>query len=294
MTVASQFIASESFRQSFDKQPFLFSHNLSDHELCTFPALHRLARKTADPQSRPARGGFARKPMTPGFLVAKGRGSIAWGSPEFHQVIDQAFENFEESSIRLKISAVHEYDGYRELLEDCTRKLSEVTGVDFARHYGRGIVTFFISSPGETTPYHIDEEDNFLLQIHGLKQVYIFDGNDRKIVSHKDLEEFWFGRCYIDQVPGSSFKTFDIAPQQGVFNPPFFPHIVKTGPSPCISLSLGFPRLRFKEAEVHRMNAYMRKYGWNPSPPGAKPTIDYLKSEAVRRAISLKRMIKPD
>jgi hypothetical protein len=292
MAVASQFIASTDFRHSFDKKPFLFHHNLSEHALLTFPALHALAKKAADPANRPQRKGMLRQSMTPGFLVLKGRGSVRWGGDEFHRVLDEAFENFEQSNIRLKLTAVHEYDGYRELLEECTRQLSEVTGVDFAREYGHGIATFFIASPNETTPYHIDEEVNFLLQIHGPKRVFIFDGNDRKIVSDRDLEQFWFGRIFLDQVPGTSPQLFEIGPGDGIFNPPFFPHYVETVEQPCISLSLGYPRLRFPEAEVHRLNAYMRKYGWNPSPVGSKPGVDQLKSQFVRRALNLKRMVR--
>ncbi|HZC44764.1 MAG TPA: cupin domain-containing protein, partial [Acidobacteriaceae bacterium] len=285
----SRFVPSDEFRRSFDTQPFVFHHNLLQDELLSFPALHRLARKAGNQEGRTSRKTIVRQPTTPGFLIAKGRGSLRWGTAEFHHALDDAFENFEESNIRLKLTAVHEYDGYRELLAESTRNLSEVTGVDFAKDYGPGIATFFIASPGETTPYHIDEEVNFLLQIHGKKHVHIFDGNDPKILSQKHLEQFWFGDCFIEQVPGSSCRTFDIEPGQGVFNPPFFPHIVETGSQACVSLSLGFARLRFFAAEVSRMNAYLRKFGWNPNPPGRRPSVDYMKSQFVRRTLSIKR-----
>ncbi len=284
------FSPSNDFLRSFDTRPFLFRHNLSQNELFTFPALYGLAKKAANSENRRARKVMVRQPTTPGFLIVNGR-SLRWGSPEFHQALGKAFEQFETSNVRLKLTAVHEYDGYRELLAECTRNLSELTGVDFSRHYDRGIATFFISSPHETTPYHIDQEVNFLLQIHGCKQVYLFDGEDRDIVSQKDLEEFWFGRSFIQQIPGSSCQTFDIGPQQGVFNPPFFPHIVKTGPQPSVSLSLGFSRLHFPVAEVHRMNAYMRKLGCEPSSPGRNPGRDHLKSVVIRHAVSLKRSL---
>lgn len=287
---ASQFIPSDEFRTQFDEKPFLFHHNLSSHELFTPAALHALAKKAADHGTKTRRKGLFRQPATPGFLVQHGR-SLRWGSTEFHQTLDRAFEDFEQSDVRLKLTAVHEYDGYRELLAECTRNLSEVTGVDFSKDYSTGLATLFIASPNETTPYHIDEEVNFLLQIQGPKKVRIFDGNDRSIVSEKDLEEFWFGRCFIEQVPGSTFQTFDIGPGEGIFNPPFFPHLVTTGDRPSVSLSLGYQRRRFKQAEVRRMNAYLRKYGWTPSAPGNRPAIDGMKSQMVRRAMRLKRLV---
>jgi len=291
VSLPQQFVSSESFRHSFDRRPFLFQHALAQHDLFTFPALHRLARLAADLQGKPARKGLLQQPMTPGFLVVKDRGSLRWGSPEFYQTLDDTFEHFEQSNVRLKLTAIHRYEGYREVLEECTRSLSEVTGVDFARRYDPGIATLFIASPNETTPYHIDQEVNFLVQIHGRKQVCIFDGDDREIVSQKNLEEFWSGKIFIDQVAGSSPEIFEIEPGNGVFNPPFFPHLVTTGPQPCVSLSLGYARRCFPEAELHRMNAYMRKLGWTPQSPGKRPRVDQLKSMTVRHATALKRSV---
>lgn len=291
MASDSQFLFTNSFLDSFDRRPFLFQHNLSHHELFTFPALHRLAKQVVARSGENVSKGVFRQAAPPGFLVVKGRGGVKWGTSEFNRVLDDAFEHFDQSTIRLKLSSIHEYDGYREVLVDCMNDLSEVTGIDFSRRYERGIETLFISSPNETTPYHIDEEVNFLLQIHGEKQVRIFDGNDRRIVSQKDLEEFWFGRAFIDPVAGSTPQIFDIGPGQGIFNPPFFPHEVHTGPRPCVSLSLGFPRRCFPEAELHRMNAYIRKLGLTPQPPGKHPRIDRVKSQVMRRATSLKRSI---
>ena len=38
----------------------------------------------------------------------------------------------------------------------------------------------FISSPGSITPFHMDPEYNFLLQIRGEKQISIWGGKDRR------------------------------------------------------------------------------------------------------------------
>jgi hypothetical protein len=290
MSSAACFLPSTEFQSTFDTQPFLFHHNFSNHELFMFPALYRLARKAATRGTQTSKG-MLRQPKAPGFFIVQGRGGLTWGSPEFLQELDHAFEHFEQSNVRLKLTAIHEYEGYRELLAECTRNLSEVTGVDFSRHYDSGLATLFISSPNETTPYHIDQEINFLLEIHGQKVVRIFDSS---IVSRRDMEEYWFGHSFLEQVPGSTSREFEIGPGEGVFNPPFFPHTVRTGPEPCVSLSLGFSRLRFPEAEVHRMNAYLRKLGCTPREPGARPKVDWLKSVTIRRAVSLKRSLLGD
>jgi hypothetical protein len=288
MPGASHFVASNDFRSTFDKKPFLYQHNLSQHDLFTNESLYRLAKLAASPESA-RRKGIVREHMSPGFLVVKGKGKLPWGSPEFHQALDEVFEHLDESNFRLKLSSVNQYDGYRELLEECKQSLSETTGVDFPKAYGHGLATIFIASQNETTPYHIDEEVNFLSQIRGWKQVRLFDGNDRDIVSDKDLEEFWFGHSFIQQRPESACRTFDIGPGMGVYQPPFFPHLITTGPVLSVSLSLPFVRQCDPLAEVYRMNAYMRKYGWAPKPVGSRPGVDRLKSLMIRNALKVKR-----
>ena len=287
--VSSPFVASEDFRQCFDKTPFLYQHNFSNHELFSLPALKELAKKAASPE-RMSRKGAVREAMVPGFMVMKGK-RVKWGTPEFFSALDEAFENLEGADLRMKISGVHEYDGYREVLEESKSNLSDLTGVDFRKALDHGIATVFIASPNETTPYHIDEEVNFLSQIRGIKLVRLFDGNDRTIVSDKDMEGFWFGRSFIDQVPDSKFQLFTIGPGQGVFQPPFFPHLITTGPELSISLSFPFTKLRFPEAEVYRANAYLRKFGMKPKPVGTRPGVDHLKSRFIRSAMSLKRKV---
>ena len=83
----------------------------------------------------------------------------------------------------------------------------------------------------------------------------------------------------------------DLKAGYGVHNPPFFPHKVNNGESFSVSLSLGFERRRFPEAEVHRMNSYLRKFGMKPSAPGRYPAADTLKSGVMRSALAAKRAV---
>ncbi len=285
--VPPHYLASDGVRQSFDKTPFTYQHNFSNHELFGLPALKELAKKAASPE-RMMRKGAVREAIVPGFMVLKGK-AVKWGSPEFFSALDEAFDNLEAADLRMKITAVHEYDGYRELMEESKSNLSDLTGVDFRKKLNQGIATIFIASPNETTPYHIDEEVNFLSQIRGIKLVRLFDGNDRTIVTDTDMERFWFGHSFLDPVPDSKFQLFTIGPGQGLFQPPFFPHLVTTGPEISISLSFGLTKLSFPEAEVYRANAYLRKFGMKPGAVGKRPGIDRVKSQFVRRALSLKR-----
>jgi hypothetical protein len=289
LTTPRYFQASSEFSQGFGQTPFLFEHGLAQHELLSTPALKRLVERMAAITEKHSKIGRFRQVAAPGLFAVPGLGPLEWGTPEFQDALNKAFENLDTSHARIKLSSIHQFPEYRELLDECTRSLSEVTGIDFARDYETGLATLFISSPGQLTPYHFDSEFNFLLQIRGVKEIHISDGNDRSVVSHTDLENYWTGNSSLQKKPDTSFRTFDLAPGLGVHNPPFFPHWVEVGPNASISLSLGYNPVRFERAEVYRMNAYLRRAGLTPTPPGTHPGIDKVKSSFIHSALSIKR-----
>ncbi len=49
----------------------------------------------------------------------------------------------------------------------------------------------FLSSPGAVTPFHLDPEHNFLLQIRGTKSVSMWDREDRFVLPEAELEKFY-------------------------------------------------------------------------------------------------------
>ncbi|MDE1177221.1 MAG: hypothetical protein PW789_11555 [Edaphobacter sp.] len=268
---------------SVGKDSFLFSHSLSGHELFTRDAVKRLVETIGALHVRQSFGG-----IPPGFFIKKDVGHLEWGSPEFQRALDEAYDNIDFSGSRIKLSDIQQVDVYRDLLAACILNLSEVTGIDFQRDFSRAIATLFISSPGEQTPYHVDQEVNFLLQIDGIKHVSLFDGNDRAVVTSEHMEEFWMGNSFIERSHNKEPKSYVMGPYQGVHQPPFFPHLITVGDSMSVSLSLGFRKAKFPEAEVYRMNSYLRKLGLTPNPPGSSQVVDGLKSAIIRPALRAK------
>jgi len=279
---------SKEFATSVEKEPFLFKHNLAQHELFSRDALKRLIEQIgALPPKNPRTG----RTVTRGFFITKEAGSLEWGSPEFQEALNKAYDHIDLAGARIKLSSIHQIDSYAQVLAECVTDLSETTGVDFSRRFSRAIATLFITSPGEFTPYHIDQEVNFLLQIAGEKEVKVFDGSDRTVVTHENLEGFWTGKHFIEEKPGSVSKSFMLTPGYGVHHPPFFPHNVRVGNSMSVSLSLGFQRAQFTEIEVSLLNAYLRKIGMNPRPPGENRGIDAVKSAIARPTVRAKNAI---
>jgi hypothetical protein len=279
---------STELSRSVDKEPFLFRHNLSNSQLFSRAALKRLVEQIgALPPKNPRTG----RTITRGFFITKDDGKLEWGTPEFQEALNKAYDNIDFAGARIKLSSIHQIDAYAEVLAECVTDLSEATGVNFHRRFSRAIATLFITSPGETTPYHIDQEVNFLLQIAGEKHVNVFDGSDRKVVTHQQLEGFWTGKHFIEQQPDSVAKPFLLRPGFGVHHPAFFPHNVQVGDQMSVSLSLGFQRAQFTEAEVYLLNAYLRKIGMKPHPPGVNRTLDALKSAIARPTVRAKNAI---
>jgi len=279
---------SAEFTSSVDREPFLFKHNLSGHELFSRQALKRLIEQIgALPPKNPKTG----RTVTRGFFIMKDAGNLEWGTPEFQAALNRAYDDIDLCGARIKLSSIHQIDSYAEILAECVTDLSVATGVNFTRRFSRAIATLFITSPGEFTPYHIDQEVNFLLQIAGQKEVNVFDGSNRSVVTPMQLEGFWTGKHFIEQKENATPKTFLLQPGTGVHHPSFFPHNVRVGGEMSVSLSLGFQRARFTEAEVSLLNAYLRKIGLRPTPPGVNRTVDAVKSAIARPTIRAKNAI---
>jgi len=274
----SQSEPTELFRESFDLCPFIFSHRLSDHPLFSISALKELTEKWAAKENDL---GF--------FRISNSAQGLKWGSRDFKHAVRDALENLETSRLRLKLSAVHLEPAYQQVLDECTLQLSDLVGVDLTRAYKDARATIFISSPGEVTPYHIDQEANFLFELRGSKTVWVIDGNDRKMLPWQDLETYWHDGAAVPPPETSMLQVhrFELRPGFAVHNPVNFPHWVANGPTPSVALSLGFTRVE-DPIDVLRVNYYLRKLGMRPTPPGESR----LRDDAKRRVVEAGRQIK--
>jgi hypothetical protein len=276
------------FRRYFDSQPFLFEHSLRSDTLFGIPALQALAATLSMRRSEP---GFLR--------VSDESLRPSWGTAELQKAVNDALEDIESSKMRLKLSAVHSEPGYREVLDNCSRELSKLTGIDLERRYCDARATIFVSSPYQITPYHIDREANFLLEVLGTKSVYIVDGNDRENLRWRDLEDYWHdGGLKPPEDVRSRARCFQLRPGLGLHNPVNFPHWVENGPSPSVTLSVGFKRVH-NPVDVLQVNYYLRRLHLSPTPPGRSELRDMAKRaivqcvRAAKGALARGRAIRP-
>ena len=275
--------ARETFQTAFDRKPFLFFHSVHESELFGWPTLSNLAAR-AEAKS----GGYY-------FESGSTAPGEKWrGVPEGKSLVE-VLGNIGDANSLVMLKRVQEYEEYRAFLNTCMDELGALCNVDLKRSYRDPVMTILITSPGRVTPYHIDGEANFLLQIQGSKTVHIFNGDDTEVLTDIELEKFWSGDDtkaprYREHLESKAWR-FEISPGTGVSNPVIFPHWVENGSNVSVSLSINFKRVTDSAADAYRVNNALRKMGLKPSRPGKSPALDGIKSSGYRAARSLKRLV---
>lgn len=271
-------IDSNLFAEKFSREPFLIGHRLCDHPLFQVERLLDLAKR-----------------LPPGNIEYNA-GTIPM-SIEHEQTpmnglsAEETIRRIAECKSWMVLKYVEQDGEYGRLLQDCldeVRPHSEpiVPGMCGAQAF------IFLTSPGSVTPYHIDPEHNFLLQVRGSKIVHQYDGRVRSVLSEEHLENFYSdrGRNIPHQPEYEAHSwTFDLQPGCGLHFPVTYPHWVQNGNEVSISFSITFrtPDLD-RRRSLYQMNAALRQRGWNPRPIGASPLRDNLlfNSHRVWRRVS--------
>jgi len=189
---------------------------------------------------------------------------------------------------------------YKALLDACVDQVSDI--VEQVHPGTRARAGFiFVSSPGSITPFHMDPEQNFLLQIRGRKTITVFDPADRSILPVTEFERFYDGGhrnlVFRDEFAARG-TAFELKRGTGVHVPPTAPNWVRNGEEVSVYFSITFQtHTSARLAHVHRMNARLRRMGFAPRSPGESPAADAVKHLASRIASRVERtrarMAKP-
>jgi hypothetical protein len=264
-------------RERFNLAPFRFAHALASHPLFE---LERLGRLAAAMVRSGARHRLAHAPAAGVSASTKFSTTLA------DQDIVEAILSVRSGDSWIKLTGVQDFDpDYRALVESVLGELEQAAGAPLRSQMSFCAATIFIASPGAVTPYHIDHEPTFLFQLQGSKEVNVFDGRDRSIVTELELERFYAGDIWAARYrPESQVKAsvHALQPGDGVHHPPLAPHWVRSGPQGSVGMSLS-PSLRPLDrlARPYQVNHYLRRLGLEPTPPGKSPWKDALKMAAL-------------
>ena len=262
----------QAFAAGFGRASFMLRHHLAGHFLFSLERLVALSRAlpadkveynagdlpiSVDPAKTPRNG------LSPEETIRRIRECRSW----------------------LVLKNVERDPAYRVLLERCLAEVNALRGTPAPQMSDRrGFI--FVSSPGAVTPYHMDPEENFLLQIRGHKTMHVFDPADRAVLSEQEIERFFSGAhrnlVFRDECQTRA-QAFDLAPGRALHVPQTAPHWVQNGPEVSVSFSITFQtQASMRRKHAHRMNARLRRLGVEPRPVGQSPLRDNLKQLCYR------------
>lgn len=213
--------------------------------------------------------------------------------------LDQVLERIEEPGSWIAIYDAQHDHVVRDMLRGVRDQIQELVLPDQRIDDIRAFI--FVSAPPSVTPFHIDRENNFWLQLRGRKTITVFDHRDRDVVAAKDVERFiilgGLQNVKLRHDLLARGQRYECGPGDGVYFPSTTPHMTETTPDPTgvekLSISVGmvfYTDVTRRHARAHAMNYMLRGLGVSPRQPGENDTLDRVKAFtgrglwAVRRA----------
>jgi hypothetical protein len=274
----------QSFRAQFPHQPFLIKHNLVGHPLFSIERLLELAKCLPEKNVEYSAGNI---PVDMGNQL----------SPRTGLSPDETIRRIQEARSWMVLKYVENDADYRRLLDQCldeVKELSEAMVPGMCQREG----FIFLTSPNSVTPFHLDPEHNFLLQVRGRKQVSIFDPHQSEVITEADIEQGLFGKIrnlvYKEEFQQKG-RLFELDPGMGLHFPLVAPHWVKNLDNVSISFSITFrSRDSERRATLHELNSRLRARGLHPAPVGRSPIRDTVKYQGARVMRRFRRVLGRD
>lgn len=217
--------------------------------------------------------------------------------------LKEVFKNIENPESWLALYDVQSDPEYLEFLEEvllCIRPYIQREQGDYFNASG----FIFISAPPAVTPFHIDRENNFWLQIKGRKKISVFDHTDREVVSARDVENFIVDRTLrgvkLDEQFVDRAQTFDMGPGDGLYFPSTSPHMTTTTdewvqPGDGVAISIGvvfYTDLTLQQARAYQYNQVARRFKLQPKAPSSRLSANKLKGLAGHSIMLLKKYLR--
>lgn len=268
------------FRRNYNRVNFMFPHKLAGDPMWDLESLLALSRRMPDHRDTYWSNG----------AVAVESG---WESGQKDRLsLDETLANIEHNNSLVILKHTEQDPEYGPVLQQVLGRIVELAGEQMRCDVTVGEVLILVSSPNRVTPYHMDGETNFLLQVRGDKLFYVFDHNDRSLVTDLELERFYsVSQALANYRPKHQAEAteYDLRAGYGVHVPVNAPHWVQNANNVSVALSVTYElRSIDRLTDLHRVNRRLRSIGLRPSPPGTAPWADQIKLAAYRAARSLR------
>lgn len=252
-------------------------HRLAGHPLLELPRLVALARRLGS-----AGGGirYHDDRAAPGTSFVTAPETNRPGLPPI-----EALERIEESRVWLALHNVQLDAEYRALVDEVLDAVKPVVDAcDPGMCHRAGWI--FVTSPGAVTPYHMDHEHNFILQVRGRKTLHVWEPLDREVVSERSLDLFHAvnSRELVrwSEAIQPRAHVFELEPGMGGYMPSTSPHWVRNGPEVSVTVSATYYTDSTRRVEaLHVLNHRLRGLGLAPRAVGTSPVRDAVKFRAL-------------
>ncbi|GAA3850330.1 hypothetical protein AFIC_001160 [[Pseudomonas] carboxydohydrogena] len=284
----------DSLTHDFPLRPFAIRHMLAGHPLLTLPRIAKLASDM------------------PRDLIEYNSGAASiTQDPDKVQTVDldpvEIVNRIETAGAWMVLKRIEKSPEYRALLEDTLLSVARARGFDSLEDAGFSQIEgyLFVSSPNSTTPFHLDGEDNFFVQIHGDKTFAIFDNRDGAIADNAQVEYCTTKHRNLRYDDG--FKPrgveYHLVGGDGCYVPYQWPHWVRTAGTYSISMAVTWktPEVR-RLNDLHTFNSMLRGLGLPQAAPGQNAAWDGVKLaffrtvrglvEPLRKSETMRRVLR--
>jgi hypothetical protein len=260
------------FARNYNRRQFLFRHGLKDHPLFELPNLIALAKRPSHVGAYWSNGKV--EPTDP------------WGVDRAPRLtLIDTIANIGDNNSLVILKQVAQDPVYGPVLQDFLASVVALSGEQMRQDVMVGETTILISSPNRLTPYHMDDDCNFLMQVAGNKTLWVYDHTDPTLVSHEEREQYHMGNpnsIVYRESRQCEATAYELHAGYGVHIPVFAPHWVRNHDNISIALSVNYQlRSMLAEKRIYRVNSVLRKLGSAPTPPGFSPWRDRLKLAAA-------------
>lgn len=262
-------------------------HTWADHPLLQFGALMDLAKRLSEHGAIRAHNADAK----PGTDFAS--------APDTHPTRLSPLETLKRIEEEKAWMALHNIQNdpiYRRFVDEILEEVRPRVEKKDPGMFGRA-GWIFITSPGAVTPYHLDHENNFILQCLGRKTVHVWEPLDREVTPERALELFHGEHSrelvrYREEIdPRGHHLEFE--PGVGAYMPSTAPHWVKNGDGVSVTISVTYYTQAIRDTKrLYRGNHRLRRLGIEPSPVGASPFRDRIKLAALAAAQHAKALVR--
>lgn len=280
----------EVFERNLNILPFEVEHTLSGNPLFAVPALVDLAIQIKNrPNPHRQYGDVSCLLGRPTLGQREIEGSV------FAPSVQEAIESIENSDAWLMLNHIEYEEAYRPVLEETICDVLRLTRRNLLSKVKWFEAIIFVTSPNRLTPYHLDRECAWLLQIQGNKKIHLFNRADKDVVPDPELERYWAADNqaaeYKPQFEDRAM-VYQLRPGNGVHIPVNTPHWLKNGDNVSVSMNVNFVFHDSEWGNIHKANYHLRKRGLKPRSAGVHPLADRAKSAVFSAGQRVKHMVR--